>query len=181
MHLWHALLICAVTLAGCAGMDPETPQDQLPTNDTRPADGEGPQQDQSEDIQEGLHLSGVLSPCEFGWCLDLLAENEGSETYHVSDMCVTPWSERMDQHDHAVQHRQPMAHCMAFGTAPFSPGASNATTLTWNETLWDDDQGKYVLASGGTYTWYASFQAFKEADGGEALTAEVAFAIVLLD
>ena len=55
MHLWHALLICAVTLAGCAGMDAETPQNQLPTNDTRPADGEGPQQGRSEDIQEGLH------------------------------------------------------------------------------------------------------------------------------
>lgn len=173
-----ALLATAFLIAGCTTAPPS---DGLPPEDTRPADGEGfaPQSHFDEDVHDGLHLSGTLSDCDIGFCLDVLAENEGTTTYHVSDICVTPWSDAMKQRDHAVQHREPTAHCLAFGTAPFEGGDSMTTTFVWNKTLWDDDQQKYMDAPEDAYTWSVTFQAYEEADGAGPIDLTVEFPVII--
>ncbi len=172
-----ALVILVVSLAGCH--EPAAPDDDhgLPTDGSNAggtselADGEGPPGDEFQESLVGdIHVSGTIRECDVGHCIDATATNEGTETYHISNMCVPPWSDKMrDADGNDVQHREPMFYCAAFGTKEFPPQSSETVTLEWDHQVWNDPEGKYEPAPAGTYHWDVTFVAY-EGSGGEGRT-----------
>jgi hypothetical protein len=112
----------------------------------------------------GLKVTADLHVCEAGLCIDAVATNGGPRTYHVSSICVPPWSDSMRSDGRAVQPHPSRASCLAFGTKPFGPGASNATTFSWDQRLWDS--GHAEPAPQGGYDWAIHFLAYDDAGGG---------------
>lgn len=169
----HLLLVAAFLLAGCAG----TPDDA-----GGGGSGFAPQSGHDEDTDPaapGLVLEGDLRECEAGVCVDAEARNEGEATYHISDFCVPPWSESMQRDGEGVQHREPMAHCLGFGTEPFGPGDVITHNTSWDGTLWDADSESYHDAPQGAYQWTINFRAWEDGQGGDAHDLAITFTVIV--
>jgi hypothetical protein len=151
----RVLLVAAVLLlAGCLADEGQPP---------RPV-ARG--QDAAMDLDfPGLLVEGNVTPQGKEVVLHALATNYGPHTYRVSSICVPPWSESMrDADGNEVQHREPMAVCLAFGLKELAPGEAVPFNATWDGRLWD---GGYGPAPSGVYTWLAHFQVYSGGDGAD--------------
>lgn len=165
-----------------AGTSPADDDAMPGSDDDTPGNSFAPQEDHDEaqdDDARGLWLSADLVTCQEGYCINATAGNAGPATYHVSSICVTPWSERMEKEGDAVQHREPIFHCLAFGTEPFIPGEERAYKSTWDGRLWDEAAEAYVPAPEGAYQWMVAFRAYEDADGGSPHDLEISFTVVI--
>lgn len=156
----------AIALAGCIapGGDGET----RPSNDVP-----GPGAQNAEDATADLSLLGAFKPCPSGYCLNLTAANEGQETYYVETGCSIPFKDRLEERGQPVQHREPVASCLGFGTTEFAAGAQLEHQFTWDGRLWDG--GDYYMAS-GSMRWTGEFVAYtKELGEGERVVLSVEF------
>jgi hypothetical protein len=106
-----------------------------------------------------------------------VASNEGPQTYRVSSVCVPPWMESMAKDGAAVQKDEPMAHCAAFGTAPFAPGERLEANFTWDQNLWGS--GVSEQAPQGGYDWTITFTAYTDEDGGGAVRLDLTFHVLV--
>ena len=114
----------------------------------------------------GMLLEATLREGDAGFVLDATARNEGPNTYRVSNICVEPWDETLENDGGDLVYRsEPLAHCEAFGMGPFPPGAEESIQLTWDGDLWDE--GHREPAPAGTYTWTILFEVFDEGEGTE--------------
>lgn len=171
-----AVLLIAAALAGCVSDGPDSDQ-MLPTDSdgTSEHNGFAPQGTQIEAVDDDISLVGVYDTCEAGWCLDLTATNEGSTTYYVDAICANPFSDSMEQGGYVVQHREPTAQCLAFGTKEFGPGEMLTAQFTWDQTTWDDDKSS---PADGAYQWSGHFRAYNSGDGGDGPRLTVTHTIV---
>lgn len=175
-------LVSTLALAGCAAPDrgPEEPDGGADApGGNGGGNGLAPQHHHAEDAEAGLRAEGDLYPCDGGFCVDARAWNDGGETFHVSDVCVPPWSERMARDDEPVQHREPVFHCQAFGTRPFPPGDDSVLNTTWDGRVWNDEEGHMVPAPPGAYVWSLTFSAHGRSDGGGRVDLVLEFPVVV--
>ncbi len=180
LHLAY-LVAASFLLAGCASTSDTVtgPVDSDGASTPGPGQGFAPQTGFDEDIQGDLHLSVFLSTCEAGFCLRGLAENEGADTYHVSNICVSPFSDAMKRQGEPVYPREPQAVCEAFGTAPFAPGASMEANFTWDQKLWDQESESMQDAPEGPYQWSMIFDAYEHANGGDRVTLTATVTVIV--
>lgn len=182
---WIALLLALTALAGCTAPDDGTlPEGSLPTDpnaDTsEPANGFAPQTGQGEDVDGDLALVATLRQCDAGFCIDAVATNEGSEPAYVSNICVTPHGERLEENGDVVQHREPYAVCQAWGVREWAANEQIPFELEWDGTLWNDEAQKYEPAPDGTaYEWFATFTAYRDQDGGAPVQLEVGIPVII--
>lgn len=170
-------LFMVAALAGCVSDGPSTsPLQKDPNADTSENNGFAPQGTQIENATGDLSLVGVFDTCDAGYCMNLTATNEGSNTWHVETGCTIPFRDRMEQEGEFVAHREPHAHCLAFGTTPFGPGESISKEFVWDGHVWDDDTS---TPGNGAYQWTGSFVAYEESMGGERQELTVTFTVVL--
>lgn len=180
MHARSVVLPLLLLLAGCAEPGGEDPDGGPGPDGPGPGTpGFAPQRHHAEDARDGLRAEGDLYECGGGFCVDARAANEGDRTYHVSSICVPPWSDAMARDGAAVQHREPMAHCAAFGTEPMAPGDDREVNVTWDGRLWDDAEGRLEPAPQGAYVWSLTFHAYGEADGGGPVSLVLEFPVVV--
>ena len=99
--------------------------------------------------------------------IDAFARNDGPITYKVSSVCIPPWTESMQGRLGTVYPKGPHGYCHAFGLRDFPPGETIPYELTWNGTLWDQHQERFVRAEGGTYEWQLAFEAYGQCVGGQ--------------
>lgn len=173
MRPWSLAVAACLLLAGCAEPD---------AGDEGPDDGAGgfaPQHHHAEAARAGLRAEGDLVPCDGGFCVDARAWNDGETTYHVSSVCVPPWTERMTRDGETVQHREPMAYCAAFGTQPFPPGDEDVVNVTWDGRVWDDGDQRMEPAPPGAYVWSLTFRAYEGPDGGGPVDLVLEFPVVV--
>ncbi len=165
------LLACVVLLAGCAGANQpssstsETSSSSSLSNTNPPGFAVQSGHSEGEDgTAPGLLVVADMRVCEAGFCIHATANNSGPATYQVSNICVPPWSDTMTRDGKTVQHKEPMASCMAFGTGPMAPGTVLHANFTWDQTVWEN--GKAEPAPQGMYEWTITFTAY-EGTGGD--------------
>ncbi len=188
MHKFWAssLTVAFLLMSGCTapieGSDddlPPKPDEPGSGGTSSPGPGFAPQSGFSEDHEEGLHLSVQFEACKSTYCLDGLAENEGTVTYYVSNICVSPFSDKMESEGKTVQQREPVAHCEAFGLAPFKPGATMTANMTWDGQLWNEETGELEEAPQGSYQWTMVFEAYEHENGGEKIVLEATVNVIM--
>ncbi len=183
MRLLVVLLLASVAFAGCAspnGLPDELPQDGGSTdNSSAPAPGFAPQQGFQEDIEGDLHLASWFAACDAGYCINATATNEGSTSYHVSNICVPPHDDRMERDGERVEPREPRFYCQAFGLREWTAGEDIEFAYTWDGKLWDDERGQMVAAPEGAYQWTILFHAYDQQDGGDKITLEVTHTVII--
>ena len=194
-------LLMTAFLAGCASDAPEDATDDpamgmpvpgsdvddtevLPTDDTRPADGQGfaPQTGRQESDNGVVRLVGDLSTAcaaDERFCIHAVATNEGDADLYVSDICVSPWSESMKQRDSTVQKSGPVAVCMAWGVRALAPGQQIGADLSWDGMLWDDDAQEYREAPQDSYTWSVHFAYYEGEDGSGSDELVLDFPVII--
>ncbi len=185
------MLVAMLALSGCTNAPDDA--DELPGNPdgglpggqpgagagSQPGQGVAPQQGLEEDTDSDLHLSGILAPCDAGYCVDATASIEGLDSYYVSNICVPPHGDRMERDGAEVQHREPTAYCAAFGLREWTRDEQIQFQYKWDGQVWDDAQGKLVAAENGGYQWSILFHAWTQPDGGERRTLEITFSVVV--
>ena len=191
------LLLLSAFLAGCAAdQEPESDDpamgmpvpssgvddtETLPEDTSEPTNGFAPQQGHQEAASDDVSLVGdfFVEECGDAYCIHAKATNEGGADRFVSDICVSPWSETMQQRDSEVQKSEPYAVCMAWGLRPFEPGESVEMDFTWDGRLWDDDAQEYRSAPEDSYTWSIHFRYYDQDDGSGGETLTVAFPVIV--
>lgn len=172
----YIAILAMLALAGCAEapevetLTPENPDETSENN------GFAPQGTQIETYEDDISLVGNYDACEAGWCLDLVATNEGSTTYHVDAICANPFSDSMEQDGKTVQHRELTAQCAAFGTEPFAPGAMLSWQFTWDGQIYTEN---HPSPANGDYQWSGHFRAYNQPDGGQGPLVTVTHTIVI--
>lgn len=183
MRVVVPLVAVLLLLAGCAepGAAPDDAAggDQAPDGTAGDAPPFAPQQGHDRATHDDVVVEGDMATCEAGFCIDAEARNEGDRTYHVSSICVSPWSDRMERDGQRVQHVEPMAHCLAWGTSPFAPGDSLEVALAWNATLWNETRQQAEPAPPGAYEWIVSFRFYGGADGEGTHALDLSFTVVV--
>ncbi|MGB1696988.1 MAG: hypothetical protein ACPHK8_01155 [Thermoplasmatota archaeon] len=171
-------LLVIAALAGCVSDQPDTEQmlPKDPNAGTSENNGFAPQGTQLENATDELSLVGVFDTCEEGYCMELAATNEGSQTWHVETGCSTPFRDEMHQEGKFVAHREPHFQCLGFGTTPFGAGESINQTFVWDGQVWDDET---AAPGSGAYQWTGTFTAYSEPLGEEQQKLSVTFTVVL--
>lgn len=162
-------LLVAALVAGCASLDDTTGGLMPQSHEDKTAHPKDP----------AMTLAGNMTTCPDGVCVRAIATNSGSKTYHASSVCVTPWTEEMQRAGSAVQHREPMAYCAAFGLSPFPPGATQTYEASWNMTLWRDSTSSYAPAPAGTYSWRIGFTLYASSGGEGSQTLWLEFPVIV--
>lgn len=135
----------------------------------RPEQGIGPPYtEQRSSTLPGVFANATLYQDPHGsYRMEVLAVNEGETSYRVSNVCIPPWTDRMETgQGERVEHREPVGYCAAFGLGPFPPDARERATFEWDGRLWEEG-GPRDAAAGG-YVWYATFEFFASGSGAEA-------------
>lgn len=140
---------------GAPGETQTVTQTSTPT--ATPAPGEGTIR---VDVNGTSRLCPQGSDAAGDRCFWVTAENTGSETVQVSSICVPPWLDTMRRGEKAVEHREPVAYCAAFGTRDMVPGETIEARFMWDGRVWTDGPEGYrpSPAPAGTYTWTATFR-----------------------
>lgn len=154
-----APLLCALALLpGCLSPDAAV----FPVHhETREAGG--------SDLFPGLVVRGTLQGSGEALQVEVLARNDGPRTYRVETGCTTPWTEVVYQGETDLQHRRPVATCLAFAVRDFAPGDNLTYTAEWTGILYDADSDTFHRAPAGTYTWSVRFLAYSGDDGAASV------------
>ncbi len=164
MRVLIALALTVALLAGCVDPEPRDAATGTPTpthsESTNPPgtggnNGFAVQQGTAHGSNQGIEVDVTWRACEEGFCANATATNRGTATVQVSSICEPPWTERMTHDGEEVAHKEPEAHCLAFGRMPFAPGDSRQRDFTWDGQL--HDQAVPYDAPEGSYTWTLAF------------------------
>jgi hypothetical protein len=149
---WMALALVGCLLAGCL------------------ADGRFPDHDETQRAEyenfRGVVVQGHLTGGGGEVAIDAFARNDGPITYKVSSVCRPPWTDAMEGRLGTVHPHGEVGYCHAFGLRDFPPGESIPFHVEWNGTLWDLQDGRFVQAPSGTYTWHLAFEGYGQCVGG---------------
>lgn len=188
--------VLALLLAGCSAADDDAPPNADPNGPPEtqpplpPSNTTGPPSDTSSssstatstvafgphDEEEtasdpdfsGLAVNGRLTGSGGALRIEAVANKVSPAQYKVpSGQCNQPWTESLVGPAGAVQQRQPVATCAAFGLRPMQDNEAIPVQLEWNGTLWDAGAGRYVAAPSGTYTWQATFHVYSGGEGAQ--------------
>lgn len=105
-----------------------------------------------------------------------VARNQGSATYHVSSICVPPWSDEVRDAQGTRVWPPSSVYCAAFGRSPFKPGDRLDYKAYWNETVYADGEGT-DRAPPGFYDWETVFGAARDSESGPEERVKVSFRI----
>lgn len=152
MHRLALVAVLPLLLAGC----------------DRPEEGIGPPYTEKRSwTMPGIFANATLYQEQGGsYRMEVLAVNEGETAYRVSNVCMPPWTDRMENgQGERIEHREPVGYCAAFGLGPFPPGAREQATLEWDGRLWEEHGLRDAPA--GQYVWNATFEFFNNGSGSE--------------
>lgn len=170
--LWFAMLaLVTASLSGCITSISDVEYGQGPLGDDVSLPGEV-----SVQVYRDLHLSGTVDACDIGYCLHVIASNEGDEDYHVHNICISSYSESMTRDGQHAHRFEPMAHCEAFGTTPMAPNTHLDYQAEWDGTIWSEENGTHD-APAGDYVWTVHFRAYQDAYGGDPVDLKVSFQV----